>query len=225
MNKCEQCIIRKFNTLNALSKTELSRLSKCKTSQTIKKGDVIFKEGQVVNGVYCIKSGTCKVSKLSENGRSQILKIIPKGHLLGQRSLINDELTNLTAVAVEDMEVCFIPKQEIVRDLTENSNFSIAVLKNMAMDLKEADNFLVNLAQKSVKKRLAETLIYVAATFGVDQDGFLSLILSREDYANIVGTATESAIRILSQFKKDGLIETYGKRIKLTDENRLKHID
>lgn len=223
MSKCEQCLIRKFNALKALTKEELIRVSACKTDKVISKGAVLFREGETLNGVYCIKSGVCKISKLSENGRDQIVKLITKGDLLGQRSLINDEAANLTAVALNDMEVCFIPKSEIIADLQHNSNFSMEILKGMAQNLKEADNFIVDMAQKSVKQRLAETLLYVYTTFGVDDDGYLKIILSREEYANIIGTATESAIRILSQFKKEGLISTLGKRIKIEDVSVFKN--
>ena len=203
MSKCEQCIIRQFNSLKALTKDELVRISGCKTSKTVKKGEIIFEEGETLNGVYCIKDGVCKLSKLSANGRDQIVKLIIKGDLLGQRSLIGEEAANLSATALNDMEVCFIPKSEIIGDLQRNSNFSMDILRQMAHDLKESDNVIVNMAQKSVKKRLAETLLYIYNHFGVSDEGFLSVILSREDYANIVGTATESAIRILSQFKKE----------------------
>lgn len=222
MSKCEQCIVRQFNSLNALTRDELVRISACKVSKTIKKGELIFEEGETLNGVFCVKDGVCKMSKLSENGNDQIVKLVVKGDLLGQRSLIGDESANLSAVALNDMEVCFIPKSEIINDLTKNNKFSMDMLKQMAHDLKESDNVIVNMAQKSVKQRLAETLIYIHTQFGVSDDGFLTVILSREDYANIVGTATESAIRILSQFKKEGLIITEGKRIKLIDINGLK---
>lgn len=225
MSKCEQCIIRQFNSLKALTKDELVRISNCKTTQHVKKGSVIFREGETVNGVYCIKDGVCKVSKLSENGRNQIVTLITKGDLLGQRSLISEEAANLTATAVNDMEVCFIPKSEIINDLKKNPNFSMSVLKDLANDLKEADNFIVDLAQKSVKSRLAETLIYINDNFGVDDDGYLNVILSREDFASIVGTATESCIRILSQLKKSGLIETSGKRIKINSTKDLKRVE
>lgn len=224
MSKCEQCIIRQFNTLKALTKEELIRISGCKTDRVVERGEVIFREGETVNGVYCVKSGVCKVSKLSENGRDQIIKLIVKGDLLGQRSLINDESANLTATALSPMEVCFIPKSEIIADLQKNSNFSMDVLKSMAHDLKDADNFIVDMAQKSVKQRLAETLLYIYDNFGVDEDGYLKVILSREEYANMVGTATESAIRLLSQFKKDGLISTKGKRICIDNKDKLKQI-
>lgn len=225
MGKCEQCIIKQFNSLKSLTKDELVRISSCKTSKTIKKGEVIFEEGEVLNGVYCVKDGICKLSKLSENGKDQIVKMVVKGQLLGQRSLISDESSNLQAVALNDMEVCFIPKSEIIADLQKNPKFSFDVLKDMAHDLKEADDIIVNMAQKSVRQRLAEALIYIHQSFGVNPDGTLSVLLSREDYANIVGTATESAIRVLSQFKKEKLISTVGKYIKLEDLNGLKRVE
>ncbi|GAA3654472.1 Crp/Fnr family transcriptional regulator [Flavivirga jejuensis] len=225
MGKCEQCIIKQFNSLKSLTKDELVRISNCKTSYTIKKGTVIFEEGDAVNGVYCVKDGICKLSKLSENGKDQIVKMVVKGQLLGQRSLISDENSNLQATALNDMEVCFIPKSEIIMDLQKNPKFSFDVLKDMAHDLREADDIIVNMAQKSVRQRLAEALIYIHDSFGVNPDGTLSVLLSREDFANIVGTATESAIRVLSQFKKEGLISTIGKQIKIESLDGLKRIE
>ncbi len=225
MGKCEQCIIKQFNALKSLTKDELIRISNCKTSLKIKKGEVIFEEGELVNGVYCVKDGICKLSKLSENGKDQIVKMVVKGDLLGQRSLVSDEASNLQAVALNDMEVCFIPKTEIIHDLQNNPKFSFDVLKSMANDLKEADDIIVNMAQKSVRQRLAETLLYMYNSFGVNPDKTLSVLLSREDYANLVGTATESAIRVLSQFKKEGLISAIGKRIKIEDIEGLRRVE
>lgn len=225
MGKCEQCIIKQFNALKSLSKEELIRISSCKTSLTFKKGDVIFDEGDILNGVYCVKEGICKLSKLSSNGKDQIVKIVVKGDLLGQRSLITGEATNLQATALNDMELCFIPKAEIVNDLLNNSKFSFDVLTEMAHDLKEADNIIVTMAQKTVRQRLAETIIYIHDSFGTNPDGTLSVLLSREDYANIVGTAVESAIRVLSQLKKEGYILTMGKRIKIINLEGLKRVE
>ncbi|WP_136481933.1 Crp/Fnr family transcriptional regulator [Cognatitamlana onchidii] len=225
MGKCEQCIIKQFNSLKALTKDELVRISGCKTSKKIKKGEIIFEEGEVLNGVYCVRDGICKLSKLSENGKDQIVKMVVKGQLLGQRSLISEESSNLQATALNDMEVCFIPKSEIFADLQKNSKFSLEVLKDMAHDLRDSDDIIVNMAQKSVRQRLAETLIYIHDSFGTNPDGTLSVLLSREDYANIVGTATESAIRVLSQFKKEGTISTVGKYIKIENLAALKRIE
>ena len=123
------------------------------------------------------------------------------------------------------MEMCFIPKSEIMADLVKNPKFTMDVLKKMANDLKDSDISLVNMAQKSVKRRMAEILIYIYDNFGTNADDYLNIVISREDYASIVGTATESAIRILSQFKKEGLISTEGKQIKIEDYGSLKWIE
>ena len=224
MSKCEQCIVKQLNSLKSLTKKELSKISSCKTTITIKKGETIFEEGEHLNGVYCIKNGVCKVSKMSSNGREQILFLINKGVMLGERSLVNDEVANLKATAINDMEVCFIPRDEIIKDLRENPEFTMNVLKDMASSLKNADNVIVDMAQKTVKQRLAEMLIYLDEKFGHDAENILNIHLSREDIANMIGTVTESAIRLLSEFKKIGVINLKGKNIYLKDINGLKKI-
>ena len=222
MSKCEQCIVREFSSLKALTKDELIKLSDCKTSHIIKKGDIIFEEGENVNGIFCIKDGICKLTKLSPNGKDHIVKLVKKGELLGQRSLISDEPVNLSATALEDMQVCFIPKTEILGFFDKNNQFSMNVMRSICGDLKEADDTMVNLAQKSVKERLAITLLYLQNTFGKNEDNSLKIQLSRDELASMIGTATESCIRLLSDFNKLELIELNGKKIILKNVGKLK---
>jgi CRP-like cAMP-binding protein len=224
MSKCEQCIVREFSALKTLTKDELITMSHCRTSKKVRKGEAIFMEGENVKGVFCIKEGVCKMTKLSANGKDQIVKLTQKGELLGQRSLISDEPANLSAIAVEDMEVCFIPKSEILGFFNKNNDFSMGVMKTVCGDLKDADDTLVDLAQKNVKERLAQTLLYLEGKFGVLGDQSLRLRLSREEIASITGTATESCIRLLSEFKKLGLIELNGKKITILDKVKLNRI-
>ncbi len=224
MGKCEQCIVRQFSSLKALNKDELLKMANCKTSYTIKKGEPIFEEGETLNGVYCVKSGVCKLSKLSSNGKDQILKLAKPGELLGQRSLISEEMANLSAIALEDMEVCFIPKTEVLGFFTENNQFSMNVMKTICGDLKEADDHMVNMAQKTVKERLAETLLYLHDSFGENVDHTLKIQLSREELASIIGTATESCIRLLSELNKEGYIELTGKKITIKNYSKLKRL-
>jgi len=224
MGKCEQCIVRELSSLKALNKDELLRLAECKTSSIIKKGDPVFEEGDTVNGIYCITVGVCKLSKLSANGKDQIVKLVKAGELLGQRSMISDEPANLSAVALEDMEVCFIPKNEVLNFFDTNNQFSMNLMKKICGDLKETSDHLVSVSQKTVKERLAETLIYLHETFGKNEDGSLRIQLSREEMAGMIGTATESCIRLLSDFNKLGLIELNGKKIILKDLGKLKRI-
>ncbi|NNJ88163.1 MAG: Crp/Fnr family transcriptional regulator [Eudoraea sp.] len=207
-----------------MSKEELKRVSDSKISKSIKKGQSIFEEGEKLNGVFCVRAGVSKLSKLSANGKDQIVKLASKGEVMGQRSVIAEESSNLSAVAVSDMEVCFIPKEGIVDTLHKNPDFTVEVLRHMAHDLREADDVIVNMSQKSVKQRVAEAFLYLKESFGEDSEGFLSVTLSREDIANVVGTATESCIRIISEFKKKGYIKTSGKKIGVANEKKLRDL-
>lgn len=222
MNKCDQCIVRQLTSLKALNKDEVIRLANSKTTYSIKKGDSIFEEGEITNGVFCVKDGVGKLSKLSANGKDQIVKLVKSGELLGQRSMISNEPANLSAKALDDMEVCFIPKTEIIDFFNKNNQFSMNVMKTICDDLKESDNHTVSLAQKTVKSRLAETLLYLHDTFGKNADDTLQIQLSRDELASMIGTATESCIRLLSDFNKLKIIELIGKKIVLKNISALK---
>ena len=138
--------------------------------------------------------------------------------------MISDEPVNLTAVALEDMQVCFVPKSEILSFFNDNNRFSINVMKSICGDLKDADNLMVGMAQKTVKERLAQTLLYLEDNFGMNADGGLKLQLSRDEIASMIGTATESCIRLLSEFNKLELIEIAGKKITVKDRKKLERI-
>jgi CRP-like cAMP-binding protein len=98
------------------------------------------------------------------------------------------------------------------------------MMKTICGDLKESDDHMVSMAQKTVKERLAETLLYLEDTFGKKEDGSLHIQLSREELAGMIGTATESCIRLLSEFNKSGLIDLNGKKISIIDRSKLKRL-
>ena len=221
MSKCQQCIIREFSTLKSLTKEELKDISDHKDSLSFAKGDVLFAEGNVLNGVFCIKEGVCKLSRLSPNGKEQIVKFVKGGDMLGYRSVLSEEPVTLTVTALQDMKACFIPKKDIFDSLKENPKFSLDIMKTVCNDLKDANMSITNMAQKSVRERLADTLVFLKDTFGQDKEGFLNIILTREEYSSVIGTATESAIRLLSEFKKKQLISFEGKKVKITNEAEL----
>lgn len=221
MSKCDHCIIREFSSLKSLSKDDLKSISKHKDSIMFKKGDVLFSEGNLLNGVYCVREGICKLSKLSANGKEQIVRFIKGGDMLGYRSVLSEEPVTLTVTALKDMRACYIPKNEIFDAMKANAKFSMDMMKTVCHDLKDANMAITNMAQKSVKERLADTLIFLKETFGVDNEGYLDITLTREEFSSVIGTATESAIRLLSGFKKDGLIALDGKRVKILNEAEL----
>ena len=224
MSKCQQCIMREFSTLKSLSKEELKNISDHKDSIDFKKGDVLFSEGNLLNGVYCIKEGVCKLTRLSSNGKEQIVRFVKGGDMLGYRSILSEEPVTLTVTVMKDMRACYIPKKDIFDSIKDNPNFSLDMMKVVCHDLRDANTTITNMAQKSVKERLADTLLFLKDTFGLNEEGFLSIVLTREELSSVIGTATESAIRLLSEFKKNGVIGLEGKKVKILDEAELHKI-
>ncbi len=224
MSRCDSCIVRQLNELKAMNKEELKQISNAKVTKVIKKGEAIFEEGEKINGVFCVKKGVSKLSKLSANGKQQIVKLAKKGDLMGQRALVSEEVANLSAVAVDDMEVCFIPQHHFKETLENNHNFTKEVLKHLAQDLKIADNVIVSMSHNTVKQRMAEALLYLKRNFGEDEKGLLQLSLSREDIGNAIGTATESVIRIISELEKEGYIRKSGKKIGIIDASKMQRL-
>ncbi|MFD2586765.1 Crp/Fnr family transcriptional regulator [Croceitalea marina] len=221
--RCENCIIRQLNSLKALSKSELKAISDSKTTKSIKKGDTIFTEGENLNGVFCVRNGVTKLSKLSANGKDQIVKLAKKGEVLGQRSVIANQKTNLAAIALKDMEVCFIPKHKLNESINNNIEFTKEILLKMTDELKFANDMIMDLSQKTVKQRVAQILLYLNNSFDKDDEGFIGLYLTRNDISDIVGTAKEACIRTLTELKNEGFIFTQGKRIKILKPKSLLH--
>ena len=153
MSNCGQCIIKRFNSLKYLTQEELEKFSDHKTSLLIKKGENLMTEGNAINGLYCIRDGKCKLTKLNTNGKEQIIKFVKGGDILGHRSLLSEEPVGLNVTALEDMHVCFVPKGDIMDTIKENAHFSLSLMKNVSHQLNEANTLISQMAQKPVKDR------------------------------------------------------------------------
>lgn len=178
-------------------------------------------EGSRPNGVYCLHHGKTKVYRLGSEGKEQIIRFAKDGDLIGYRSLLSGENLSASISALEDTHACFIPKTALFKLIEKNPRFSLNMMKMTCHELGEAGKLITNLAQKTVRERLAEVLLIIDKTFGQDEEGNLDVSLTREEIANMVGTATESVIRLLSEFKDDGLISIKGRKIMLNDRNAL----
>ena len=188
-----------------------------KNCSIYKKGQIIFNEGNKPAGVYCVNKGKIKIYQTGEEGKEQILRLVKEGDVLGYRSLISGEAYSGTASVMEDATVCFIPKRTFFDFLHTNSDLSTQMMQLLSHDLKEAESRLTGLAQKPVRERMLMLLEF----YGTDKEGAINAVISREDIANIVGTATETTIRILSDFKGEKLIDLIGKRIKVNNHQGL----
>ncbi|WP_243392506.1 Crp/Fnr family transcriptional regulator [Solitalea longa] len=189
---------------------------------TFNKGEEIFVEGDRPFGIYCIHKGKIKLSKHGESGKEQIVRFAKESDVLGYRALLGNEVYDCSAIALEATEVCFIPKKDFFQIFDNSPSLSLNLVKLLSSDLKRAENKLTDIAQKPVRERIAENLLVLKETFGEDEDsGCIKIILSREEIANLTGTATETAIRLLSELKTDRLIEFVGKKIKILNAKEL----
>jgi len=205
-----------------LPNIELDKLSENKDNNFFKKGQVIFYEGNHPHGMYCIYKGKVKISKLGDEGKEQIVRFAGEGELLGYRSSLSNESYKATATAMEDCYICHLPKDKFNEALNNNSKFSLEVIRLLSEDLKKSEQNLINISQKPVRERIAETLINLKKRFGYEDDGkTLSVTLTRREIGDIAGTTTETTIRTLSDFVKDGIIELEGKKIQILDLNKL----
>ncbi len=206
-----------------LSKEELEKLSEHKTCIRYKKGQTLFYEGTRPMGLFCINSGKVKVYKISADGKEQILYLAKPGDFLGYRALISEEFYNAAATVIEEGAICYIPKSDFLHILNNNPQFFQKIIKKMCSDMGVMEEKLVTIAQKSVRERLAATLLMLKETYGLegDQSELIDIALSREDLANIIGTATETVIRLLSDFKQNKLIAFEGKKIKVLNQQAL----
>ncbi len=191
---------------------------------SFKKGDNLIEEGHAPSGVFLIEKGTAKLYQIGFMGKEQIIRFVKEGDLLGYRSLISGEAFNASVTALEDMEVSFIPERFFLKMLKNNPELSFDLLKVMASQLGEAANTITLLAQKTVRERLAEILLFLEDKLGLDNEGYINIALTREEMANLIGTATESAIRLISEFKSDGLITVEGRKIKIENQEKLRKL-
>lgn len=189
-----------------------------------KKNEVIYKEGDLPKYLLCLLEGKVKVYKDGNGGR-QIVRMIKERGFFAYRAAFANENFITGASAFEPSVICRIPIGVIKLLIKENSQLAIYFIKQLSMMLGEADTLMVNLTQKHIRGRLAESLLTLKDKYGVEEDGAtLSIYLSREDIANLSNMTTSNAIRTLSAFASENLIVIDGRKIKILDENALRTI-
>lgn len=213
----EETNLSEFKFFKHLSDTEIGKLNYDKTCQNYKKGSVIYREGSRLTGFYCITKGILKIYKTGIDGKEQIIRFVKAGDIIAFRSLLSQELACTSAKVIDDAVLCHIPYQTLLFLLQNNWKFSHWMIQILCRELREANDYITDIAQKTVRERLAEVLLLLKDSFDVDDSNTLQIALTREELANMVGTATESVIRLLSEFKQDGLIELKGRKVKFLD--------
>ncbi|MBL7811419.1 MAG: Crp/Fnr family transcriptional regulator [Bacteroidetes bacterium] len=218
---CLNCQTIALSVFGTLKRDELSDLNKHKMSLEVKKGSVIFYENNLPSGFYCVHKGKVKVYKTADNGDIQITRLAKDGNIIGYRSMLANEPYKGTAETIEDSIICFIPRHAILELIGKNLDFSLKIMESFAEELDLAQKRSLDILYKSSKERLAEALILLSESFGVDARGFIQIKLTRAELAAITGMVHETVVRTLTEWEKDGLLELDKKLIRIADRRKL----
>lgn len=204
--------------------SELEELSKNRKTKTYKKKQIIYREDEYPNALYFIVKGKVVESKMDQNAKELITELYNTGDFLGYLPLLQESQYKETASAVEDCELAVIPRDDFLQLVRNNRDVSAKFIKMLSRNILDKEERLLRLAYGSVRERVAGALLQLHLRYNDPSQEVFSISFSREDLAGIVGTATESLIRTLSDFKDEKLIESKGREIRLLNIPKLKKI-
>ncbi|MGC3976954.1 MAG: Crp/Fnr family transcriptional regulator [Paludibacteraceae bacterium] len=214
-----------FTFWDVLTPDERSFISSHYTVHHYNKNETIQCEGDDPTHLMVLASGKVKVYKSGLANRTQIVRMLKPGENFGYRAIISNEKNNTTVTAFEFSVVYMLRSDIFISILKHNNTFCYRFLEEVASDLADSDSRTVNLTQKHIRGRLAESLLYLKDNYGLEADGAtISIYLSREDIANHSNMTTSNAIRTLANFVSENLISIDGRKIKIRDEERLRKI-
>ncbi|MEO8086079.1 MAG: cyclic nucleotide-binding domain-containing protein, partial [Bacteroidota bacterium] len=203
---------------------DLKKLSETREIKTYKKKENIYQEGSYPRGIYFVNAGKVKTFKTHELGKEFITGLYKEGDFFGYLALMEETKYIDTAEALDESEICFIPKEEFFSLIFRNAEVSKRFMKMISGDLSDKEEQLLKLAYNSVRKRVAEALVTLTNRYKKDGETNFSMNISREDIANLAGTATETTIRTLSGFKDEKLIDIKGGTIAILDYEKLANL-
>ena len=224
--ECITCDSREKSIFCHLENEALVQIDQQKNTNTYKKGQDLFLEGNPPFGLYCVNSGKIKIYKVGEDGKETIIRIASSGELLGHRSLFTNKPYNASATVIEEAQVCFLSKTTINELIQKNPSLSFEIINRLSVQMGAAENRLVSLSQKNLRERFAELLLLLKESHGIPHPTGtkLDIRLTREEMASMIGSATENLIRLITEFKKDSLIEQEGKYLIITNSDKIEEI-
>lgn len=219
---CQNCKSRLLGIFAEMNIDDVMWLNEMKHCKLYKKGEHIFKEGNYPKGLFCVNEGKMKVAQLGDDGKEQIVHLIHNGSIMGHRAILGDDQYSCSSMAIEDSQVCFIPKDTFQRMLEGNAKLALRIAHLLSDELKELEKKVTHSVQNTVKERLAESILKLIDNYGFKPDQqTIDVLVTREDLANLAGTTRETATRYLYEFQTNAIIELHKKHIKVVHLKRL----
>lgn len=186
----------------------------------------IFTEGTYPAGIYFIKKGKVKKYKSLNGGKEQIIYVCSEGELLGYAAFLSEEMYPDSAASLTDASIGFLSKDKLLKMLDEHDELSKMLMKNLSHEFGVLVNFIATFTRKTVRERVALTLLILQEKFkdDINENNEIQIVLPRADFANIVGTAVATLVRLLHDFKEENLIQTQGRKIIIINKLQLLEI-
>ncbi|MFC0773772.1 Crp/Fnr family transcriptional regulator [Terrimonas alba] len=219
----DQWSFKSESILADLPTEDYALLTTHKSEQLYAKGEIIFREGSTPSGIFFITEGKIKKYKVDKEGKEQIIYVANTGELIGYHAILAEDRYPDSAATLEESRIAFIPKEDFMAALHQSEILSRRLLKTLSHEFAVLANSLSMFAQKSVRERLALQLIVLREKYKVNfQPGMpVEINMSRDDLANLVGTARENIVRVLGEFKEANILETRGRKIIVHDVKKL----
>lgn len=211
---CNTCESRAYGLLCDLGQNELSAIDAAKFEQKYKPGQNLFYSGNAASGLYCVVSGTVKLEMQDESGKTQIMQVQGAGSLIGYRALFSDQPYVASAVAVDPVHVCFIPKTAVLKLVQENPPLALKFLSQLSEDFRMMEQRLQRASSNSAPERIAEALLFL-------RENFEEKNWTRKEIAEWAGTTPETVMRTLADLEGEGIIEQTGRKITIKDRAKL----
>jgi CRP-like cAMP-binding protein len=220
---CENCTSSGKGIFCDMEHHGMAEVGQNKVMNHYKKGQTIFFQGNPPFGLYCISSGKIKVYKMGNDGKESIIRIAGPGDVLGHRSLFSSENYGATATVIEEASICFLDKNFIHSLMKRDHTVSLNLIQKLSRDMGLAEAKNASMSHKNARERLSELFLGFKKNYGIEEDGRwrLDIKLNRDEIASLVGTAPETIIRLITEFKEEKIMEQEGKILYILNEEKL----
>lgn len=223
---CQDCPVKEIGIFSSLCNEELRKVKDLTHQNFYRKRQIIFHEDNPCQGFYILRSGRAKLIKSSRTGRQHIIKLVNPSGVIGADAVFENSPYSFTAEAMEDSEICFVSKETFFSYLRGQPDVAVKIISMLSGELRAARSQMIDMALKDAREKMAGLLLSLAEEYGKvrDEGIVLGVLLTRSELAEMIGVSQETAIRLLSEFKENGLIKTNRRQITIMHEARVRMI-
>lgn len=213
-----------FPIFRGCDSEDILRIEKHKTWVTFENGEYIFRENEPSKGIYCLSRGAAKIFRRDLQQKEKILSLAKEGDVLGLRAVIDKTNFSSSAVAIADSRCCFIPKADVYQIIEKHAAININIMLSLCSQINEIEQKITLISDKNMLRRVAEVLLMLMRSYGLDRDNFIKVVPNWDDLANLANITSGTLIRALNKMQREGWIGILNRRIKIFDSHPLEEI-